>query len=311
MFIHGLFDSPFTLRDMANQLRSEGALCRSVLLPGHGTKPADLLQVNYHDWLNTVKYGVASLKNEVEQIFLVGYSTGAALAIHQAIHDPDIKGLVLIAPVMKVKWSVNLIMGWRRFIKFIMKRKPWAYYEDEIDYVKYHSIAFHPVTQVHQLTQVIDELNTNHPIKTKLLMILSEDDETISSSAAMEFFTQIKNPENKAIYYTTQPDQKRGERIIGRSSVHSSLHIKNFSHIASVFSPNNLHYGKQGDYIHASHNKTKEYIYGGYNRLVAKISGLLYEMGLTRRKHRELTYNPDFNFMMETVSDFIFNTNNK
>src|SRR5579862_8196736 len=39
LLIHGLLDSPFCVKDIANQLHAEGILVRAVLLPGHGTVP--------------------------------------------------------------------------------------------------------------------------------------------------------------------------------------------------------------------------------------------------------------------------------
>ena len=39
LFIHGLGDSPWTFRDTGAELAREGILVRTVLLPGHGTRP--------------------------------------------------------------------------------------------------------------------------------------------------------------------------------------------------------------------------------------------------------------------------------
>src|SRR5262249_43499519 len=75
LLVHGLFDCPFSLRDIGLQLQKQGVLCRSILLPGHGTKPSDLLHISYEDWIESVRFGVESLKSEVDQIFLIGYST--------------------------------------------------------------------------------------------------------------------------------------------------------------------------------------------------------------------------------------------
>ena len=82
LLIHGLLDSPFIMKDAGLHLQSQGLLVRSILLPGHGTVPGSLLNVKYEDWLQAVRYGIASLAKDVEHIFLVGFSTGASLSIY-------------------------------------------------------------------------------------------------------------------------------------------------------------------------------------------------------------------------------------
>lgn len=305
LLIHGLFDCPFSVRDIANQLHAQGMMCRSVLLPGQGTVPSDLLHVTYHDWINAVRYAVNGFKQEVDRLFLVGYSTGAALSIYEAIQDSEVTGIVLLSPAIKIKMPIDLIMGWRRFVKWLRNKHKWAYIEDEIDYAKYHSIAFNPVEQVHKLTHVVAELNQQHRITTPLMMVTSEDDETISSDAVVEFFAGTQNTKNKLIYYTANHNRFDDDRIIYRQSHFEKLHINNFSHVCIPFAPTNYYYGENGTYQNAAHPNTKEYVYGGYNRLESKATGFLQETGLLKRTRRELTYNPDFDFMAQEIVKFV------
>src|SRR4051794_18908145 len=50
LLIHGLFDSPFMMRDIARHFLSRGFLVRTILLPGHGTVPGDLLNIERSEW---------------------------------------------------------------------------------------------------------------------------------------------------------------------------------------------------------------------------------------------------------------------
>src|SRR3990167_8310870 len=78
LLLHGLFDCPFTMREIGTALQQQGIASKALLLPGHGTVPADLLTVSYQDWATAVHYGVNILEQEAEKIILIGYSTGAA-----------------------------------------------------------------------------------------------------------------------------------------------------------------------------------------------------------------------------------------
>src|SRR5688572_13718977 len=54
LLLHGLYDSCFSMKDVGHHLLSKNFLVRSVLLPGHGTVPGDLLNVDYREWIKTI-----------------------------------------------------------------------------------------------------------------------------------------------------------------------------------------------------------------------------------------------------------------
>lgn len=303
LLIHGLLDCPFSLRDIGGQLQQAGILCRSILLPGHGTTPSDLLHVSYHDWIKAVRYGVESLKKEVDQVYLIGYSTGAALSIYHALQDSHINGIVLLSPAIRIKAPVDLVVGWKQITKFLRGNLPWVYREKEDDYAKYLSIAFNAVSQVSQLTEVIHDLRRLNELKQPMLMVMSREDETVSSYRAIDYFSALKNPDNRFLLYTSIDHRYPDSRITARLSGHPELNIKHFSHTAIPFSPQNSHYGQQGDYPYASGNMA--FTYGAYNRLEVKASNILHQIGVLKSPRRELTYNPDFEYMAKQITQFI------
>jgi len=305
LLIHGLLDCPFSLRDTGNYLQSKGMLCRSILLPGHGTNPADLLNISYHTWIQAVRYGIETLKQEVEQIYLVGYSTGATLSVYHALQDSQINGIVLLAPAIRIKAPVNIIAGWQYLMRWLSENRQWMYRQEEVDYTKYLSIGFNPVNQVAQLTDVIKELREQHQLECPVFMALSREDETISSDNAIDFFSSLPNQESKLLLYTSFAHRYPDRRIITRETVNPELQIKHFSHVSIPFAPDNPHYGKNGDYAFASHMNTKDFIYGAYNHVEERFFNLLYQLQLIKCRRRELTFNPDFDFMAENINKFI------
>ncbi|OGT34942.1 MAG: hypothetical protein A3F11_06220 [Gammaproteobacteria bacterium RIFCSPHIGHO2_12_FULL_37_14] len=306
LLLHGLFDCPFSLKDVGECLQSNGMLCRSVLLPGHGTTPSDLLKVSYHDWIETLHYGIESLRQQVEKVFLVGYSTGATLSIYQALQDEQtIAGIILLAPALKIKAPIDLLLNWRQLIKWISNKRQWICYEDEIDYARYRSIAFNPVIQLSMLTRVIKEMMRQHTVNCPVFIAASREDETISSQKAIDFFSRLPNQNNKLLLYTSSDHRYPDQRILTRRIQNQKNHINHFSHVSIPFAPNNSHYGEYGDYFHTSRLHSNQYVFGAYNRLEIQFFDILYDLGIVRKKRRELTYNPDFDFMVEKISDFI------
>lgn len=305
LLIHGLFDSPFSMRDIGTSLQAQGILSRAILLPGHGTKPQDLLQISYHDWIQATRYGVESLRKEVEQVFLVGYSTGATLSVYHALQDSQIAGIILLSPAIKIKAPIDIMVAWHNLLKLMTKNNEWLQIDEEVDYAKYKSIPFNPVKQLAKLTDTINELQQHHSLLAPIYMVASREDETISSHAAIDFFTSFHSDDSKLLLYTSHDHRYPDARIVTRLTHYPDLHISHFSHVSIPFSPTNPHYGQEGDYIRASHPQSGSVVYGAYNDIEEKFLNLLASMHIIKYRRAELTYNPDFEYMTNEIISFI------
>jgi esterase/lipase len=76
LLVHGLGDSPWTFKDIAKRLAAEGYLVRTVILPGHGTKPADMIGVSDASWQRAVDEQMALLKKESGNVWIGGSNSG-------------------------------------------------------------------------------------------------------------------------------------------------------------------------------------------------------------------------------------------
>lgn len=305
LLIHGLYDCPFTMRDIGHVLQQNGILCHSILLPGHGTKPADLLHTSYHEWIQTVRYGIQSMRKQVKKIFLVGYSTGAALAIHHAQQDPSIAGVVLISPAVQLHSYVQWGLMWHGIQSLFGKNNAWLHREKEIDYTKYRSLTFNSVQQVIALTKMIQASTVKNSLNVATLMILSQDDETICPNKAIEFFTHLPNPANRLLLYASKKASFNDARVQVRPIESIDPTIESYSHVCLPFSPNNFHYGKEGDFLPITTTENKPYLHGAYNRAIEQYYHLLYKLGILQKDRRKLTYNPDFDYLANEISRFI------
>jgi esterase/lipase len=304
LLIHGLLDCPFTFREIGASLKSHGILARAILLPGHGTRPADLKSVTYHDWLQSVRYGVETLKQDVDEIYLIGYSTGAALSIYHAMQDERIAGIILLAPAVKVRAPIDLGASWNHLLNAFGKNRSWVYNLKEDDYAKYKSIAFNGVRQVSKLSATIREMRPEKSVKCPMYMIMSREDETISSHDAIDFFSSQSHRDSKMLLYTSIMHGYPDPRIIARNSAHPELNIAHLSHAGIIFSSSNQHYGQEGDAPCASLSN-QQIIYGAYNAIEIMFYQILKKAHLAKLPRKALTYNPDFDYMADSISQFI------
>ncbi len=306
LLIHGLLDSPFTMQEIGLQLQAQGLLTRAILLPGHGTVPGALLKTDYHQWLQTVQYGISTFANEVDTLFLVGYSTGASLALYHTLQNSsNIAGIILLSPAIQIASVFAGIANGYKTLSWAWPRAAWLHQDpnEMLDYAKYLSLPFNAVYQVYRLTQQIKKTKTS---QVPLLFALSKNDNTVCSRASIRYFKQQLHPKNHLLLYSNEPNLCVDPRITQRHASYPLLRIRDFSHLTLPFSPQNPHYGQRGDYALASHVPTEDQtLYGEFTPFQIQCNEWLYKLKLSQHHYQRLTFNPDFKFLIKTIEEFI------
>lgn len=116
LLLHGMSDSPYSLRALGKTLNQHNYWVIGVRLPGHGTAPSGLKYIKWEDMAAVVRLCIAHLTSKVGQkpIHIVGYSTGAPLALNysldalEGIASPLPASLVLISPAIGVHPAAGL-----------------------------------------------------------------------------------------------------------------------------------------------------------------------------------------------------------
>jgi esterase/lipase len=307
LLIHGLLDCPFTMRDIGVELQSEGLLVRTVLLPGHGTIPGALLHIDYNQWVETVRFGVDSLAKEVEHVFLIGFSTGGALALYHAANYPKkIAGIILLSPALKINCPLDFLSKWPPTFSKIWPQAAWFHQDrqETMDYARYLSTPFNAVYEVYRLTQEIKKMN---PPACPIFFILGASDLTVLSKASIRYFLGNQNSKNRMIiYHKKNVRLYKDNRIILRPAYYEDKSIYDFSHLSIPISPYNSHYGENGDY-EAYNIDNKFILYGEHYIPLMNFHNFLFKLKLARYQYQRLTFNPDFSFMSEQIKQFISN----
>lgn len=166
LLLHGMSDSPYSLRAIGERLHREGAHVVGLRLPGHGTAPSGLLGVHRKDMLAAVELAMRHLRETVgdRPIHLVGYSNGGALAVRYALDRlededdslPGVDGIVLISPAIGVSRMAGLAVWQGRIGHWLgIDKLEWNSIAAEYDPYKYNSFAINAGDQVYRLTSEI------------------------------------------------------------------------------------------------------------------------------------------------------------
>jgi len=165
VLLHGLTDSPYSLRHVAARYRERGYVAIGVRLPGHGTVPAGLTDVHWEDWMAATRLAVREARRRVPApapLHIVGFSNGGALAMKyalDALENPRLARadrLVLITPMI----------GITRFARFAglaglpavlppFAKAAWLSNIPEFNPFKYNSFPVNGARQSCSLTDVL------------------------------------------------------------------------------------------------------------------------------------------------------------
>ncbi|MFP5491078.1 MAG: alpha/beta hydrolase [Bacteriovoracia bacterium] len=107
LLIHGLSDSPYFYRDIAQILFKQGINVIATRTTGHGTDKTHLKNVTKEMWYEDVKFGMQKARELGDEILLGGMSLGGALVLREALINKDVKGLLLFSPAYKLPKDFN------------------------------------------------------------------------------------------------------------------------------------------------------------------------------------------------------------
>lgn len=163
VLIHGFLASPAEVAEFGAKLEALGYPVIGVRLKGHGTSPWDLRERTWRDWLDSVRRGYAIMSAFAERICVVGFSTGAALALLLASEAPE--GLVGAAAIsvplrfrnrnmifVPLLHQANRLASWLPTFEGIV---PFRLNESEHPHINYRNI---PVRGLYELRLLVDQV---------------------------------------------------------------------------------------------------------------------------------------------------------
>jgi alpha-beta hydrolase superfamily lysophospholipase len=165
VLLHGLTDSPYSLRHVAGHYRDRGWFALGIRLPGHGTVPGGLARVDWKDWMAATHLAVREARGRADPavpFHVVGYSNGGALAVKyalDALEDPALARpdrIVLISPMIGVTAFARFagVLGWPAVIPAFAKTA-WLDIEPEYNPFKYNSFPVNGARQSSLLSRAL------------------------------------------------------------------------------------------------------------------------------------------------------------
>jgi alpha-beta hydrolase superfamily lysophospholipase len=165
LLLHGLTDSPYSMRRLAHTFESRGFYALALRMPGHGTIPSGLVSAGWEDWAAAVRLGVRHVRARIgasAPLLLAGYSNGGALVVHYALAAlednslPRPDGLLLLSPMLgvtpfaRLSWMMSLLAPIPYF-----EKSAWLDVLPEYNPFKYNSFPVNAGKQTYELTTTV------------------------------------------------------------------------------------------------------------------------------------------------------------
>ncbi|MBE4916478.1 alpha/beta hydrolase [Enterobacter bugandensis] len=167
VLLHGLTDSPYSVRHLAENYQQHGFVAVVPRLPGHGTAPGALTDVDWEMWLAATRLAVREatrLTGDNVPLHLVGYSNGGALAMKYTLDALD--SSVLRRPQQVILLSPMIgVTAFARFAGFAglpallppFAKAAWLNISPEYNPYKYNSFPVNAARQSWLLTKALQE----------------------------------------------------------------------------------------------------------------------------------------------------------
>lgn len=173
VLVHGLTDCPYSLKDVGRIFNEKGFYVISMRLPGHGTIPGALVDVEWEDWFAAVKVACARIREKIGEekpFYMAGYSNGGTLCLLYALQGLEDESLIepyrlfLFSPAVGVS-KFAALSEWLQVLSFIpyFEKSRWVNITPEYDPFKYNSFPLNASEQTYELSMKTKaEINRNY-----------------------------------------------------------------------------------------------------------------------------------------------------
>lgn len=196
LLIHGFTATTAEVRPLAEILHQAGYTTAGPLLPGHGTHPDDLNRATWRMWMEKVKQAYQHLAGNCQRVFVVGESMGSLLSLELARQHPEIAGLLLFAPAIKIynPWLPWLSHVLWPFVKYLDKKGK----KDDLPWKGYNVNPVKAGTELHKLQLHVQR---NLPkIYQPLVVFTGEHDRTIALDSGQFILDTVSSEVKQLIH---------------------------------------------------------------------------------------------------------------
>ncbi|GAB3584759.1 alpha/beta hydrolase [Calidifontibacter terrae] len=191
LLVHGFTGSPASVRPLGRRLADAGHSVRAPRLPGHGTQWTDLERTRWQDWYAEVETAYEELAERCTHVVVVGLSTGGALVSLLAQRRPEVAGLVVINPVLRMHRAALALLPVARRVRRSAPGLPFDVKKTGVESTSDDRMS---LKALHSQVQMWHHVTRDLPqITQPVLLFRSKVDHVVPASGADLFRSRISS----------------------------------------------------------------------------------------------------------------------
>jgi carboxylesterase len=201
LLLHGFTATPVEVGLIGQYLHERGYTVSGPLLPGHGSTIEAINACSWRDWVDHAAQAYAELAARCERVFVGGESLGALLALHLGSAHPEIAGLILYAPALRL---ASPLVHLAPLLRFLIKAVPKRRVGDEPDSVvnqRWNGYTVDPIPAVAQVLPLQRQVRRRLPlIEQPIIVFQGRLDTTLKQSGAGEIIATVQSADKELVW---------------------------------------------------------------------------------------------------------------
>lgn len=200
VLLHGFTGTPYSLRNLGDALYSRDITVYAPLLPGHGTKPKDMVGISYLQWIEICRQAINEIKKNCDNVFIIGLSMGGTIALYLA-SELQVNGIVCLSTPIEGSCFVgpfysllkHIVRYWPKWRSFL---KP---YRSELGY------RWYPCYAIDMFVVLLRETRSRlSKVNCPVLLMHSKNDKRVSCKHMKLIFNEIGTQNKETIMLNTR-----------------------------------------------------------------------------------------------------------
>jgi carboxylesterase len=208
LVLHGLGGGLYELAPLIAALESDGLTLACPVLPGHDGPGPVMPASDWREWAATAEKGFDELSASGKSVAVVGFSTGATVALHLARTRP-VARQVLLAPFLAIRYTglvplqPPVYLRWlARFFPDLPRRRPAV--RDKEMRARAAEASLYRTFSVPAALSALDLLDDLRPevskIQTPTLIIQGKRDTVVEPAQAAWLYENLASADKQLIY---------------------------------------------------------------------------------------------------------------